>query len=115
MPNTGSNDQTRNRMRDDWDRRAREDASYYVAFGRRGQGREEVFATAVEVLRTLREEFRRTLYRNDLWAVAKLIWGDDNSAEVTAAASDAEGAVRTVKQLGYLPYPTGYTFSPNPF
>ena len=59
MPNTGSNDQTRDRMRDDWDRRAREDASYYVAFGRRGQGREEFFATAVEVLRTLREEFRR--------------------------------------------------------
>ncbi len=46
-------------MREDWDRRAREDASYYVAFGRRGQDREEFFSTATEVLRTLREEFRR--------------------------------------------------------
>ncbi len=59
MENTGANDRIRNGMRDDWDRRAREDASYYVAFGRRGQDREEFFATAAEVLRTLREEFRR--------------------------------------------------------
>ena len=55
MQNGSSNDV----MRQDWDRRAREDASYYVAFGRRGQRREEFFVTATEVLRTLREEFRR--------------------------------------------------------
>ena len=59
MPNTKSNDRMRDEMRDDWDRRAREDASYYVAFGRRGQGREEFFETAAEVLRTLGDEFRR--------------------------------------------------------
>ncbi len=46
-------------MRDDWDRRAREDARYYVAFGRRQQTAEEFFATAAEVLTTLRREFRR--------------------------------------------------------
>lgn len=47
------------RMRDDWDRRAREDASYYVAFGRRRQSREEFLSSAGDVLRSLREEYRR--------------------------------------------------------
>jgi SAM-dependent methyltransferase len=46
-------------MRADWDRRAREDASYYVAFGRRRQSAEEFFATARDVLHALRIEFRR--------------------------------------------------------
>ena len=46
-------------MREDWDRRAREDAQYYVAFGRRKQSREEFFASAAGVLRTLKDEFRR--------------------------------------------------------
>lgn len=46
-------------MREDWDRRAREDAQYYVAFGRRKQSREEFFASATEVLRILKHEFRR--------------------------------------------------------
>jgi ubiquinone/menaquinone biosynthesis C-methylase UbiE len=46
-------------MRDDWDRRAREDAQYYVAFGRRKQSREEFFASAADVLRALKDELRR--------------------------------------------------------
>lgn len=46
-------------MRDDWDRRAREDASYYVAFGRRRQTAEEFFASAADVLQLLRGEFGR--------------------------------------------------------
>jgi SAM-dependent methyltransferase len=46
-------------MREDWDRRAREDASYYVAFGRRRQSREEFLSSAGDVLRSLREEYRR--------------------------------------------------------
>ena len=46
-------------MREDWDRRAREDAQYYVAFGRRKQSREEFFASAAEVLHALKGEFRR--------------------------------------------------------
>ncbi len=46
-------------MRENWDRRAREDAQYYVAFGRRKQSREEFFASAADVLRALKQEFRR--------------------------------------------------------
>ena len=42
-------DSVEQRMRDDWNARAREDASYYVAFGRRDQDPEEFFATAEEV------------------------------------------------------------------
>jgi SAM-dependent methyltransferase len=49
----------RHQMRADWDRRAREDARYYVAFGRRQQSAEEFFATATDVLHALRTEFRR--------------------------------------------------------
>jgi len=47
------------RMRDDWNRRAREDANYYVAFGRRGQPDDEFFATAAGVVRTLEAELPR--------------------------------------------------------
>ena len=36
-------------MRSDWNERAREDAYYYVAFGRRGQDDDEFFATAADV------------------------------------------------------------------
>ena len=53
-PNTVSG-----RMRSDWDRRAREDACYYAGFGRLQQSREEFFDSAADVLRILREEFRR--------------------------------------------------------
>ena len=46
-------------MREDWNRRAREDANYYVAFGRRDQDEEEFFATAAEVLKSLEWDLRR--------------------------------------------------------
>jgi SAM-dependent methyltransferase len=46
-------------MRDDWNRRAREDAHYYVAFGRREQDDDEFFATATEIYDSLRSELRR--------------------------------------------------------
>ena len=46
-------------MRDDWNARAREDASYYVAFGRRQQNDAEFFATATEVINVLESELRR--------------------------------------------------------
>ncbi|MBM3737759.1 MAG: class I SAM-dependent methyltransferase [Acidobacteria bacterium] len=47
------------RMRDDWNARAREDAHYYVAFGRRNQSAEEFFATAADQVRGLTEELKR--------------------------------------------------------
>ncbi len=47
------------RMQQDWDWRAREDALFYVAFGRRAQTREEFLGSAADVLHTLREELRR--------------------------------------------------------
>ena len=47
------------RMRDDWNKRAREDANFYVAFGRRGQDASEFFDTAREVVLGLREELKR--------------------------------------------------------
>ena len=46
-------------MRDDWNARAREDASYYVAFGRRQQSDADFFATATEVINILESELRR--------------------------------------------------------
>jgi SAM-dependent methyltransferase len=47
------------RMRADWNRRAAEDANYYVAFGRRRQDEEEFFATAADVLRLLTGDLKR--------------------------------------------------------
>jgi SAM-dependent methyltransferase len=47
------------RMREDWNQRASEDAYYYVAFGRREQDDEEFFATAADVLRNLTAELKR--------------------------------------------------------
>ena len=51
-------------MRADWNRRAGEDAYYYVAFGRRGQEDEEFFSTASDVVRALSAELKR-LRRRD--------------------------------------------------
>ena len=47
------------RMKEDWNARAREDANYYVAFGRRGQDSSEFFETGAEVVRGLTRELRR--------------------------------------------------------
>ncbi len=46
-------------MREDWNARAREDAGYYVAFGRRDPDDAEFFATATEVINGLEWELRR--------------------------------------------------------
>jgi len=46
-------------MRADWNRRAREDAHYYVAFGRHGQDEDEFNATAHEVVYGLEYELKR--------------------------------------------------------
>jgi SAM-dependent methyltransferase len=46
-------------MRRDWNERAREDANYYVAFGRRGQDDAEFQATAADILRFMRLELQR--------------------------------------------------------
>ncbi|HVO99502.1 MAG TPA: class I SAM-dependent methyltransferase [Bryobacteraceae bacterium] len=47
------------RMREDWNARAREDAGYYVAFGRRDQDDAEFYATATEMVSSLETELRR--------------------------------------------------------
>jgi ubiquinone/menaquinone biosynthesis C-methylase UbiE len=47
------------RMREDWNARAREDAGYYVAFGRRDQDEAGFFATATDVINGLETELRR--------------------------------------------------------
>jgi SAM-dependent methyltransferase len=46
-------------MRDDWNARAREDASYFVAFGRRDSDDAAFFATATEVINRLEWELKR--------------------------------------------------------
>jgi SAM-dependent methyltransferase len=52
--------ETIQRMRVDWNRRAQEDARYYIAFGRRKQDDAEFAATASEVLgRNITPEFAR--------------------------------------------------------
>lgn len=47
------------RMREEWNARAREDAGYYVAFGRRDSDEAEFFSTATEVINGLEWELRR--------------------------------------------------------
>lgn len=47
------------RMREDWNLRARLDAHFFVAFGRRNQTDEEFFATAGEQVRALGAELKR--------------------------------------------------------
>ncbi len=46
-------------MRDDWNERAREDAHYYVAFGRREQESDEFLDSAADVVRNLEGELKR--------------------------------------------------------
>ena len=46
-------------MQRDWNERAREDAHFYVAFGRREQDNEEFFATGAEVVKGLEWELKR--------------------------------------------------------
>lgn len=51
-------------MREDWNRRAKEDAHYYVAFGRHEQDEDEFLATAADVLRGFDRELKRGLPGN---------------------------------------------------
>ena len=46
-------------MREDWNRRAKEDAFYYVAFGRRHQNQDEFLATAADAVRGLEYDLAR--------------------------------------------------------
>jgi len=48
-----SDSEVSGRMRDDWNARAREDAGYFVAFGRREQSDADFYATATEVINSL--------------------------------------------------------------
>jgi hypothetical protein len=47
------------KMRNEWNQRALEDAYYYVAFGRKGQDDDGFFATADAVVRNLEAELKR--------------------------------------------------------
>jgi ubiquinone/menaquinone biosynthesis C-methylase UbiE len=47
------------RMRADWNQRARDDAHFYVAFGGRDQTEEEFLATAADVLRSIEGQLKR--------------------------------------------------------
>lgn len=51
--------ETLERMREDWNLRARLDAHFFVAFGRRNQSGDEFFATAAEQVRALEAELKR--------------------------------------------------------
>jgi SAM-dependent methyltransferase len=52
------------RMREDWNERAGEDAYYYVAFGRREQDDEEFFASGADIIKTLELDFKRVRGRD---------------------------------------------------
>ncbi len=52
-------DPVRDRMRADWNQRAREDAHYYVAFGGLDQSEQEFLATAADVLRSIEGQLKR--------------------------------------------------------
>jgi len=47
------------RMREDWNKRAQDDAHYFVAFGRRQQDDEEFFDSARDLVLGLKEELKR--------------------------------------------------------
>src|ERR1043166_6232951 len=59
------------RMREDWNARAREDAGYYVPFGRRDQGDAEFFATATAVVNNV--ELRRDQGDAEFFATATAV------------------------------------------
>jgi SAM-dependent methyltransferase len=54
-----SDDAVRERMRADWNQRAREDSHYYAAFARLDQEEGEFFSTAADVVRDLESELKR--------------------------------------------------------
>src|SRR3984957_8228393 len=63
----------RDEMRNDWNARAREDAGYYVAFGRRDQDDAEFYATATEMVGSLESELRRVpLSKRGSWRALEI-------------------------------------------
>jgi SAM-dependent methyltransferase len=64
-------DATRNAMRDEWNEHAREDANYFVAFGRRSQTEEEFFASGADQIRFFETELKRK--RPEFWKRAVAI------------------------------------------
>src|SRR5580658_6634103 len=52
-------DSVSDRMRADWNQRARDDAHFYVAFGGRDQTEEEFLATSADVLRSIEGQLKR--------------------------------------------------------
>src|SRR6266436_771024 len=68
-----SDSEVSGRMRDDWNVRAREDAAYYVAFGRQKQSDADFFATATEVINILESELRRVpLAQRSMWKALEI-------------------------------------------
>ncbi len=59
MPESALNGEVSSRMREDWNARAKEDAHYYVAFGRKDQTEDEFLETASEVVAGIEWEAKR--------------------------------------------------------
>ena len=55
--------ETVEQMRSEWNERAREDAHYYVAFGKREQDDEGFFETGQDVVRALEGELKRLVQK----------------------------------------------------
>jgi SAM-dependent methyltransferase len=64
-----SSENVTKRMRSDWNKRAREDAHYYVAFGGRDQDEDAFLATATDVVRSIEAELARFPNRSALTAL----------------------------------------------
>ncbi|MBZ5612287.1 MAG: class I SAM-dependent methyltransferase [Acidobacteriia bacterium] len=60
------------RMRSDWNQRAREDANYYVAFGGRDQDEDAFLATAADVLRLIERELKRLPQNGATWRALEI-------------------------------------------
>jgi len=72
-PDDGASARMRDEMRNDWNARAREDAGYYVAFGRRDQDDAEFYATATEMVGSLESELRRVpLSKRGSWRALEI-------------------------------------------
>ena len=86
--------------------------------GDRGTGRSRHHRPGAQVTLRIfidglvRQEYRASLNRNDLWAVAEIVWATDDSAQVISPRPEAQ----TVQQLYWLPPDDeGFAFAPSPF
>ncbi len=60
----------------------------------------------------LRQEFREQLYRNEVWAVAEIVWNDDDTAVIISPDPELD----PIQVLFPLPpADEGWTFDPSPF